>query len=184
MALPVDDDQPGAARAGGGVRRRDRVVGGADGIGRLDDPRPGARRVTAERHADRAVPVRADDQFVAGVQLQRPEDGGYSLGHVTYPRRAGRVDAEEPGRALPGRRHQAADLDAVEAVRVAFGAVPPGGGRPAHDDRRDTERAVVEVENVRVETEGIEHGSVHEPIVPAAVPAITRKGCPAPADGP
>src|SRR5690349_3328693 len=47
----------GAARAGGGVRRRDRVVVGADGMGRLDDPRPGARRVMAERHADRAVPV-------------------------------------------------------------------------------------------------------------------------------
>src|SRR5512135_1265255 len=103
--------------------------------------------------------MRADDQLVARVQLQRSEDRGHSLGHVAYPRRAGRVEAEESGRALPRGRHQAADLDAVEAVRIALGAVPPGGGSLAHDDRRDAERAVVEMEHVRVETEGIGEGS-------------------------
>jgi hypothetical protein len=53
------------------------------------------------------------------------------------------------------------DLDAVEAVRIAFGTLAPGGGSPAHDDRGDAERAVVQVENVRVEAEGLQHGRVH-----------------------
>ena len=105
--------------------------------------------------------MRADDQFVARLQVQRAENCGRSLGHVAYPGGAGRVDAEEPRRALPRRRHQPADFDAVEAMRIAFGTLAPGGGSPAHDDRRDAERAVVEVENVRVEAEGLEQGSVH-----------------------
>jgi hypothetical protein len=115
----------------------------------------------AERLADRAVAMRADDQFVARVQLERAEDCGDSLGDVAYPRRAGRVDAEESGRALPRRRHQPADLDTIETVRISFGTLAPGGGSPAHDDRCDAERAVVEVENVRVEAEGLQQGSVH-----------------------
>ena len=115
----------------------------------------------AERLADRAVAVRAYHQLVAGPQLQRAEHRGHALGNVAYPCRAGRVDAEEPGRAFPGRRHQARQIDAVEAVRIALGAVAPGGGGLAHDDRRDTERAVVEVEDVRVEAERLQQGSIH-----------------------
>jgi hypothetical protein len=142
---PVDHNQPRAPCAGGGVRRHDHVIPGTDGIGRLDDPRLCARCVMAEGLADRAVAMRADDQFVAGVQLQRAENRGHSLRHIAHPPRAGRVDAEEPGRALPRLRYQPADLDAVEAVRIAFGTLAPGGGRPAHNGRRDAERAVVEV---------------------------------------
>jgi hypothetical protein len=158
---PVDHNQPRAVRAGRDVRRHDQVIPGADWIHRLYDPRPGARRVMAERLADRAVAVRADDQLVTRVQLQRAENRGHSLGHVAHPRRAGGVDAKEPGCPFPGRRHQPADLDPVEAVRIAFGALSPGGGRLAHDDRRDTERAVVEVENVGVEAKGLQQGRIH-----------------------
>jgi len=115
----------------------------------------------AERLADRAVAMRADHHFVARVQLQRAENRGHSLRHVAYPRRPGRVDAKKPGRALPRSRHQPADLDAVKTVRIAFGTLAPGGGSLAHDDRRVAERAVVEVENVRVEAEGLQQGRIH-----------------------
>jgi hypothetical protein len=36
------------------------------------------------------------------------------------------------------------------------------------------------VENVGVEAEGIQHGSVHEPIVPAAGPGDHAEGMPGP----
>lgn len=121
---------------------------------------PCAGRVMAERLADRAVAMRADYQLIARMQLQRAENCGHSLGNVAYPRGAGRVDAEEPGRALPRRRHEPADLHAVEAVRIAFGALAPGSSGPAHDDRCDAERAMVEVENVRVEAKGLQQGRV------------------------
>ena len=55
-----------------------------------------------------------------------------------------------------------ADLDAVEAVRITFGTLTPNGGSPAHDDRRDAERAVVEVENITVEAESLQQGMIHE----------------------
>src|SRR5580704_5935173 len=109
----------------------------------------------AERLADRAVAMRADYQFIARMQFHRAENCGHSFGNVAYPRRAGRVNAEEPGRALPRRRYQPADLHAVEAVRIEFGALPPGGSSLAYDDRCDAERAVVEVENVRVEAKSL-----------------------------
>ncbi|MGH3218904.1 MAG: hypothetical protein ACRDPY_09390 [Streptosporangiaceae bacterium] len=95
------------------------------------------------------------------MQRQRAEDGGHTLGHVAYPCRAGRVDAEEPGRVLPRRHHQPADFHAVEAMRIALGTLAPGGGSPADDDRRDAERAVVEVQNVRVKAERLQQGSIH-----------------------
>ena len=62
---------------------------------------------------------------------------------------------------FPGRRHQAGNLDPVEAVRIALGPLAPGGGSLAHDDRRDAEGTVVEVENVRVEAEGIQQDRIH-----------------------
>ena len=46
---------------------------------------------------------------------------------------------------IEDRGYQLADLDAVEPVRIAFGAFAPRGGSLAHDDRRDTKRAMVEV---------------------------------------
>ena len=89
------------------------------------------------------------------------EHRGHTLGHIAYPRRAGRVDAEKPGRAFPCRRDEWRELDPVEAVRIALGAVPPGRGHPAHCDGRDTERAMVEVKDVRVEAKGLQQSSIH-----------------------
>jgi hypothetical protein len=76
----------------------------------------------------------------------------------TRPRGGGAPRAPPP----PRPRYQPADLHAVEAVRIAFGALAPGSGSPAHDDRCDAECAMVEVENVRVEAEGLQQGRIHE----------------------
>ncbi|MGH3187245.1 MAG: hypothetical protein ACRDOL_08315 [Streptosporangiaceae bacterium] len=46
-------------------------------------------------------------------------------------------------------------------MRIALGTLAPGGGSPADDDRRDAERAVVEVQNVRVKAERLQQGSIH-----------------------
>jgi len=115
----------------------------------------------AQRHADRAVAVRADHQLVTGVQLQRAQYRRHTLGHVAHPRRAGRLDAQKPGRALSRRRDQQRELDPVEAVRIALGAVPPGRSHPAHRDRRDTERAMVEVKDPGVKAKGLQQCSIH-----------------------
>src|ERR1700689_2234667 len=48
----------------------------------------------------RAVAVVGGPRVVGGRQRGGAEHGGHALGHVAHPRRAGRVDAEEPGRAL------------------------------------------------------------------------------------
>ena len=127
-----------------------------------------------ERLADRAVAVRADHQLVAGAKRQRAEHGGYAFGHVAHPRRAGRVDAEERGRALPRRRNQPGNLDAIEPVRIAFRALAPRRGGLPDGDRRDTERTVIEVEDVGIEAEGLQECSVHEPILPsrATIPSV------------
>ena len=159
---PVDHDQPCPGRAGARVRGHDVLVAGADGEDRLDDSRPGPGGVVVERLADRAVAVGARHQLVAGAELERAEDGGHSLGDVAHPRRTRRVDAEEPGRALARGRYQAGELDAVEPMRVPFGAIAPPGGGPAHEDRGDAERAVVEVQDVGVEAERLEEGRVHQ----------------------
>jgi hypothetical protein len=98
---------------------------------------------------------------VAGSRSSVTPSASATLLNVAYPRRAGRVDAEEAGRARPRRRHQSADLHAVEAVRIAFGALAPGSSSPAHDDRCDAERAMVEVENVMVEAKGLQLGRIH-----------------------
>ena len=47
-------------------------------------------------------------------------------------------------------------------MRVPFGAIAPRGGGPAHGDRGDAERAVVEVQDVGVEAERLEEGRVHK----------------------
>ena len=120
-----------------------------------------------ERLADRAVAVRADHQLVAGAKRQRAEHGGHAFGHVAHPRRAGRVDAEERGRALSRRRNQPGNLDAIEPVRIAFRALAPRRGGLPDGDRRDTERTVIEVEDVGIEAEGLQECSVHEPILPS-----------------
>lgn len=52
---------------------------------------------------------------------------------------------------LPRHRDEWREFDTIEAVRIAFGAVPPGCSRPAYRDRRDTERAMVEVKDVWIE---------------------------------
>jgi hypothetical protein len=115
----------------------------------------------AQRHADRAVAVGADHQLVTGAQLQRAEHRGHTLRHVAHPRRAGRLDAQKPGRARTRRRDQRRELHPVEAVRITLGAVPPGRGHPPHGHRRDTERAMVEVKDSRVEAKGLQHGGIH-----------------------
>ena len=129
--------------------------------------------MVVERLADRAVAVVADHQLVAGRELERAEDGRYSLGDVAHPRRPARVDAEESGRALARRRDQPRDLDSVEPVRVAFGPIAPRGGGPAHGDRGDAERAVVEVQDVGVEAESLKQGRVH------SADCVIRAGAPA-----
>jgi len=50
-------------------------------------------------------------------------------------------------------------------MRIAFGALAPRGGGLADGDRRDSVRAVVEVKNVRVQTEGFQQGSVRKQIL-------------------
>jgi hypothetical protein len=85
------------------------------------------------------------------------------------------VDAEESCCAFPCRRDQPAELDSVKAVRIAFGQIAPRCGGPAHGNRRDTERAVIEVKDVGVEAEGVEHRRIHE-----ADSAIRAPGKPAP----
>jgi hypothetical protein len=89
------------------------------------------------------------------------EHRGHPLGHVADPGRARRVDAEEPGRSFSRRRHQPGHLDAVEAMGIAFGALPLRGGGLAHDDGRHTERAVVEVQDTGVEAEGLQLRKIH-----------------------
>jgi hypothetical protein len=46
-------------------------------------------------------------------------------------------------------------------VRIALGPLAPGGDSPAHDGRRDAEGTMVEVENVRVEAEGVQQDTIH-----------------------
>ena len=46
-------------------------------------------------------------------------------------------------------------------MRIAFGALAPSSSSPAYDYRCDAERAMVEVENVRVEAKGLQQGRVH-----------------------
>ena len=48
-----------------------------------------------------------------------------------------------------------------DVLHLNHGAFAPRGGGPAHRGRRDAEGAVVEVQNVRVEAEGLQQGSVH-----------------------
>jgi hypothetical protein len=64
---------------------------------------------------------------------------------------------------LSRRCYQPSDFDSVEAMRITFRTLAPRGGGLAHDDWRYTECAVVEVENVRIEAEGLQQGSVHRP---------------------
>ena len=67
----------------------------------------------------------------------------------------------------PRRRHQPGNLDAIEPVRIAFRALAPRRGGLPDGDRRDTERTVIEVEDVGIEAEGLQECSVHEPILPS-----------------
>jgi hypothetical protein len=50
-------------------------------------------------------------------------------------------------------------------VRIAFRAFAPRRGGLPDGDRRDAERAVIEVEDVGIEAEGLQECSVHEPIL-------------------
>jgi hypothetical protein len=52
-------------------------------------------------------------------------------------------------------------------VRIAFRALAPGRGGLPDGGRRDTERTVIEVEDVGVEAEGRQECGVHEPILPS-----------------
>ena len=61
-------------------------------------------------------------------------------------------------------------------MRIAFRALAPRRGSPPDDDRRDTERTVIEVEDVGVEAEGIQECGVHEPILPS--PRHESRGVP------
>jgi hypothetical protein len=79
------------------------------------------------------------------------------------------------------------NLDAIEPVRIAFRALAPRRGSLPDDDRRDTERTVVEVQDVGVQAEGLKESSVHEPILPFGpanypkAPGATTDGSAAPA---
>ncbi|HEX4397486.1 MAG TPA: hypothetical protein VH136_07625 [Trebonia sp.] len=50
-------------------------------------------------------------------------------------------------------------------MRIAFRAFAPRRGGLPDGDRRDTERAVIEMEDVGVEAEGSKECSVHDPIL-------------------
>jgi hypothetical protein len=52
-------------------------------------------------------------------------------------------------------------------VRIALRALTPRRGGLPDGYRRDTERTVIEVEDVGVEAEGLQECSVHEPILPS-----------------
>ena len=92
------------------------------------------------------------------------------------------IDAEERGRALPRCRHQPGNLDAIEPVRIALRALAPRRSRLPDGYRRDTERTVIEVEDVGVEAEGLQECGVHEPILPSRGMEPFASACAAAAD--